>query len=259
MSKHKYLIDWYEKSKFANHEFLSTKEEFKEIISLTSFLDGYYKNISFKQRMWHIKNDKFEIPKCKICGKPLAYHSKNGLYGYSTVCNDINCMSPNRKTFNIEILEKYTKHDYKCLCVLCKSEFIISVESYRTRKRRNKIICTICNPIDIKNKLIFPMLLRFLKSKFGEENVVMNDNKSIIVNNKFIVVHFIDNINANPKLYQEIDIINGLTAKEIWNNNQKYADSINPDGKYKIIIIWDLHWINEGKILRKNLLKIINE
>lgn len=255
-NKYQHLVDWCSKSKFAAKKVIVEKKEYKEILSLTSFLDNHYSDISLSQRIYHIKNGSFSYVSCKICGKPLNYHNKNGLHGYSTMCNDINCISPNRKISNVTILHKHTKFDYKCLCKLCKSEFIISVESYRTRKRRDKVICTICNPADSKNRLIFTMVHRFLKSKFVDKNLKLIDNKSIIVNKKFIIVFFIDKVNANPKIYNPIDVINGLTAESIWESNNNYISKVNPTNEYETIIIWESDWVNDGKLLRKNLLEI---
>lgn len=258
-NKYQYLIDWYEKSKFIAKKLIVEKKEYKEILNLTSFLDDKYSDISISQRMNHIRNNNFKYVSCKVCEKPLNYHNKNGLHGYSTVCNNIDCISPNRKMPDMVILHKHTKFDYKCFCSKCESEFIISVESYRTRKRRSKVICTNCNPADTKNKLIFTMIHRFLKSKFDEKNLKLVDNKSIIINNQFIIIFFIDKINANPKVYNPIDVINGSTAESIWESNNSYISNINPDNQFETIIIWESDWVNDGKLLRKNLLKILGK
>jgi len=258
-NKNQYLVDWYKRSKFVAKRIIVEKKEYKEILNLTSFLNLKYDDISLSQRVYHISNNSFDYVSCKICGKPLNYHNKNGLYGYSTVCNNINCISPYRKLPDMTILNKHTKFDYKCFCNLCQSEFIISVESYRTRKRRGKVICTLCNPADTKNKLIFTMIHRFLKSKFDDKNIQLLDNKSIIVNNEFIIVYFLDKVNANPKIYNPIDVINGLTAESIWENNDNYILQVNPNSEFQTLVIWESDWIKDGKLLRKNLLQILNK
>ena len=47
---------------------------YSEILKLTSFLDVYYKNIPLSQRLWHVKNNNYNIQKCKICGNPTKYN-----------------------------------------------------------------------------------------------------------------------------------------------------------------------------------------
>lgn len=58
---------------------ISKYEEFKEIISLTSFLNPLYE-VSSAQRTWHIKNLVFEPQLCEICHSPLPYDKKHGKY-----------------------------------------------------------------------------------------------------------------------------------------------------------------------------------
>ncbi len=77
-------IEWYDQNKHRIH-CLKQTIQFKEIVSLTSFLDDVYQNIPFKQRMWHIENDNFEIQKCRICNNPVKW----GTEGYTNTCSKI--------------------------------------------------------------------------------------------------------------------------------------------------------------------------
>ena len=80
------LLKWYEENK-SSASYLKNTQEYQEIINLTSFLDEYYDKIIFSQRVWHIKNNCFEIQTCKICGKPLPYKKQEKQYK-QTCSND---------------------------------------------------------------------------------------------------------------------------------------------------------------------------
>lgn len=53
---------------------------YSEMMALTSFLDLHYSSISFKQRIWHLENDNYEVQKCEMCKKltkfSVTYYKK---------------------------------------------------------------------------------------------------------------------------------------------------------------------------------------
>ena len=52
----------------------SIKISYNEILKLTSFLNDHYENIPLSQRLWHVKNNNYNIQKCKICNNPVKYN-----------------------------------------------------------------------------------------------------------------------------------------------------------------------------------------
>lgn len=72
------LIVWYDR--FKSSPKIHEHDEYDEICALTPFLDTSYDNILPKQRIWHIKNNDFEIQKCKICGKPTVWNNRHCKY-----------------------------------------------------------------------------------------------------------------------------------------------------------------------------------
>ncbi len=72
------LIMWYDR--FKSSPKIHEHAEYDEICALTPFLDTSYDNILPKQRIWHIKNNDFEIQKCKICGKPTVWNNRHCKY-----------------------------------------------------------------------------------------------------------------------------------------------------------------------------------
>lgn len=58
-----------------------TKEK---VFELTSFLNSFYEKPSISQRIWHIKNNFFEIHTCEMCNKPTKF--TRGM-GYSITCS----------------------------------------------------------------------------------------------------------------------------------------------------------------------------
>jgi hypothetical protein len=71
-----------------------------ELLSLTSFLDEEYTNISDSQRFYHVFFNKTELELCEFCGKPRKYSSTNKfseIYehnkhnNYCRTCNSYEC------------------------------------------------------------------------------------------------------------------------------------------------------------------------
>lgn len=104
------LIDWYEK--YAKGKVIPKTErdskELQEILNLTSFLDNHYKKIKISQRIWHIINDKYELIRCKGCGKLMNWYRKYP--GRCRNCENIYRSSQEyQREFEKIILTKYGK------------------------------------------------------------------------------------------------------------------------------------------------------
>lgn len=70
----------------SNTKFFEFKKHELEICDLTSFLNESYENITFKQRMFHIKNKLFEMNKC-VCGNPGKWNKNKGYVCCSKKCS----------------------------------------------------------------------------------------------------------------------------------------------------------------------------
>ena len=71
------------------------------VFKKTSFLNTHYQNISWSQRLWHIKNNILDLVYCKICGKNLAKFTRHG-YKYtfcSNKCLSIHLSNAAKNTF----------------------------------------------------------------------------------------------------------------------------------------------------------------
>lgn len=67
-------------------KFFKFKEHEPEINNLTSFMDNSYENVTFKQRLWHIRNNILMINKCN-CGNPMKWNSNKGYVSCSKECS----------------------------------------------------------------------------------------------------------------------------------------------------------------------------
>lgn len=55
-----------------------------ELLSVTSFLDNHYSNVTLGQRGWHVRHDDYTIQSCPICGNPMIYN--HGCYVVHPEC-----------------------------------------------------------------------------------------------------------------------------------------------------------------------------
>jgi len=69
-----------------HHKIKSTDELSNELYQLTDFLPPAANQI---QRMWHIKNNIFEIPICKKCGDPVMWSGRRYKIFCSTECQNV--------------------------------------------------------------------------------------------------------------------------------------------------------------------------
>lgn len=100
------LLNFYYKNKFNHNDYILNSEEYKEIVILTSFLRNDVKMI---QRIWHLENDVFYVPKCCICGQETSFNIKSKRYN-TTCCK--NCKSEYYKTVRLKKIEKTSIEKY---------------------------------------------------------------------------------------------------------------------------------------------------
>ncbi len=114
MENFEHLIDWYQRHKFKRN-FDQESGQYQEILSLTSFLDSEYSEININQRIWHLKNQNFEIQRCKVCGKTLKWD--NNHRKYPNTCNQL-CNGKYMKSkqyvveFRSDMIERYGQDSY---------------------------------------------------------------------------------------------------------------------------------------------------
>ena len=85
---YEHLIEFYN-SHPHSMKYHENSPECMEIRSLTSFLDdsGLFSKIGYKQRIWHIKNNDFNIRVCPICGNPVKFYHKEYVITCSKKCH----------------------------------------------------------------------------------------------------------------------------------------------------------------------------
>ena len=84
---YEHLIEFYN-SHPHSMKYHENSPECIEIRQLTSFLDesGLFPKIGYKQRIWHIKNNDFNIRVCPICGNPVKFCHKEYVITCSKKC-----------------------------------------------------------------------------------------------------------------------------------------------------------------------------
>lgn len=74
------ILKWYDENKY-NRKFDPTLcIEYEHLLSLTSFLDLEYSEININQRIWHLKNNNFEIQRCKTCNDVIGWDNNHKIY-----------------------------------------------------------------------------------------------------------------------------------------------------------------------------------
>ena len=183
MDKQK-LIDFFEKNK-NNMRFKKDEEECKEIVNLTSFLDDSYKlsKITFIQRIWHIKNDFYEIKTCKVCQNQIKW--RKDISDYNKICNNNKCKSEYYKTEEYQsLIKKSFVEEYgvdnpaklkeiqeksKQTCLERYGSEIYPLSKTALPKIRKKLIekYGVDNPL--KSKEIYEKSKKTIKSLYGSE------------------------------------------------------------------------------------------
>lgn len=81
------MIDVTDKTYNKLSKMMTFNSQFRdEVLSATQFLDDGASNM---QRLWHVKNKIYEIPKCKQCNAEVEYSKQGGKNrGYNNYCSD---------------------------------------------------------------------------------------------------------------------------------------------------------------------------
>lgn len=96
------LILFYNKHKNATLCSWKLKPQFLKLCQLTSFLP---EDSSISQRIWHIKNNTFELQHCVICGTIVQFNVKKGKY-FITCCEK--CKKEHKLSENYQNKRKET-------------------------------------------------------------------------------------------------------------------------------------------------------
>jgi len=169
------------------------KELSSKIIATT-----FYMNSSYSERIYHIVNDMYEIPKCKKCGGDLDnFISKKGYR--SSYCIKNKCIPINKESYNSrkltllkhfypELINKYknmitSDYEYKLFSL---SDYIkYRNDTYIEMKHKcgheykitigyqGHIKCPKCYPIRSKVQYeIYEYISEFMKSKFNDRKLI---------------------------------------------------------------------------------------
>lgn len=217
-------IKFYDKNRF-NLRFFQDCEEYKEIINLTKFLD---KDAAFQQRMWHIKNNVYFIPKCKICGKPVKFSLSKG---YGNYCSN-QCIGKDKdnttKKFKKTCLEKYGVEHYSQTKNWKDKKRQTSLEKYgvddfsKTEEFKEKVKEVNLNRYGVENysqtKEFFEKY-RINLIKY-HRNLIKNEHSDLI---------YIDSLSNHESKYKCKICGNEFSMKSnVFNNRKRYNQTICP-------------------------------
>lgn len=73
------LLDFYERHKY-RRDFDREPQPYREVLRLTAFLDDVYHDVSFAQRIWHLKHDSLNIQTCPVCSTPIGWDGRHRRY-----------------------------------------------------------------------------------------------------------------------------------------------------------------------------------
>ena len=119
----RHLLDFYERHKY-RRDFDREAEPYQEVLRLTAFLDDVYRDVSVAQRIWHVKNNSFNIQTCPVCSTPIGWDDRHRRY--ARFCSS-QCWSIQVKT-----KEEQQKRRQKTLERFGVEEYGLS-EEYRTK------------------------------------------------------------------------------------------------------------------------------
>ncbi len=198
-----------------NYQILKRENLLPKIIKITFFLDKYYNNISWSQRLWHIKNNHYEIIKCSGCNNNLAkFYMGRAEY----TCCSISCKIIIIKRTN---LIKYGVDNVaKLESVKIKNSHGVLKTRHLTEHKRKKTCLE-------KYGTEFPLQSEKIKEKIKKTNI-----KKYGVNNY-----------AKTKQYKEIMIKKGLQIPDnqlsFFQLYKKQIRNITRKYKKQLFIDWD--------------------
>lgn len=167
-----------------------------EIESLTSFLDLKYSIISFAQRVWHIRNNLFDLKLC-VCGNPAKYStSKSKHY--------VSCSKTCQVEYNKQImLGKYGVDSAMKVEDFKNKMIVTNNEKYGTN--------SFLNSKDFKNKMGYDNPMK---------NNEIKDNRTKTIIEKYGVEHISQCIEIKDK----ISATNKSIGKTLAENNKKFCE-----------------------------------
>ncbi len=123
------LIEWHNKNKLVYYKY-KNDPHYSTIIHRTFFLP---QSVKFTQRIWHLKNQIFEVPKCRICGENVyGVHFDNNNMHYNLTCSQ-KCFEKYKKSQEfIDKQSKTTKKRYGY-------DFTGQVPEFIKKKEQNNI------------------------------------------------------------------------------------------------------------------------
>lgn len=124
-----YIINDMSAASFSRRLIINKDNLLNEVLEKTKFLDEYYDNTYYGQRLYHIWNNNYNILKCSICNNPCKYNGKK----YLNSCNDKKCINK-IKSINIinTNLNKYgVKNVSQCEDIIKKKKQI-NLDKYGT-------------------------------------------------------------------------------------------------------------------------------
>lgn len=106
------LISYYNSHKYKPN---TNSNEYKDILSLTSFIDNHYTIIPLAQRAWHIINNDLSLVSCIVCGKATKWNKNQ--YKYNITCSkqcsyDYRLSDYHKEKVKQTCLERYGNENY---------------------------------------------------------------------------------------------------------------------------------------------------
>mgnify|MGYP000909960375 CR=1 FL=1 len=204
----------------------------ERVLRLTSFLDETCEHISPTQRLWHLEHNVNHVPRCPVCSCPLTFSKSKR--GYKQTCGSTYCRQRLRR---VEIptttfIERHSPTTLKLRCNTCGRDFIITEKTAESRRRRGKTVCTRCNPLDKGHSLVRHTFVEFLRSVCPTLEVLPDRFRL----GSLFVFLFPDRERANPNTYNGTDVIDGLSASEIWKETDRLLSSC------RSMLVWQSEW-----------------
>jgi len=248
-----------------------------EVISLTSFLDKSYTDISWAQRFWHIRNDKFELIKCKNpeCNNITNFVIRDARYFgcCGEECGTLYAKNIGENNWRKQFIKnlpdnyKFIAFEYnlrKLKHTTCNKGFEINKELYKLRKKRGVEICLHCNPIkkswSIKEKEVVDYVKSIYNDKIVENSrqIINPYELDVYLPKLKIAIEFNGTYShADPRFYKANHKIRYKTAQEIWERDE-LKNLICINSKIQLITVWEYDWINNCEIIKQSLKDSIN-
>ena len=267
----KFIDEQCHKNVFHNLTLLDKyKNEICNIIDLTKKLFKFteYKDMKLPQRLWHIKNNNYEIQKCEICGKPTKFRKSKNI-GYSKTCGNYKCSTSliitKRHNLSLDKLKNIFLNNSEFELLTTDSEFKgLSCTTLRVKhkcgyefdrqfsngRHINKLYCPKCH-LNHTSKTEYVIKDFLIKNGINISDIEINSRKIIY-----------------PK---ELDIF--IPSKNIaieFNGIYWHSEKYGKGGNYhlnktkmcekkeiKLIHIFENEWVNNSQICKNYLKRIL--